>query len=347
MSDIFLSYSSADRPKVKKLANALERQGFSVWWDPTIPNGKKYREVIGEELASARCVIVVWSKTSLESDWVDDEAEEGKGRGILIPVKIENVKPPMGYRNIQTADLTNLEDFESSSNFQKLLEDLKDKLSINDSDWSSNDEVKHEEKTNEKIEKSLNDLEIKKKPDKKPKSFVANKVGKTLKALFIVFILLLIIGILVDDEKNGTKPKVETKIVGKWDEKKAEEIVLSILNKENAKAIKEVYGFFHLTFNASVNNIIGIASSSESTVVCVGCETKLSLFEFKRVEKGWEIGAKSINEYKAVHQKIDKVSFKITKASMYEVYVETISPELGVRTTQTFEKVGNGFKERP
>ncbi len=343
MSDIFLSYSSADRPKVKKLANALERQGFSVWWDPSIPNGKKYREVIGEELASARCVIVVWSKTSLESDWVDDEAQEGKGRGVLIPVKIENVKPPMGYRNIQTADLTNLEDFESSSNFQKLLEDLKDKLSINDSYWSSNDEVKHEKKTNEKKEKSLNAPEIKKKPGKKPKSFIANIIGKTLKTLFVVFIFLLIVGILVDEEKN------ETKIVGKWDEKKAEEIVISILNKKNAKAIKEVYGFFHLAFNGSVNNIIGIVSSSESTVVCVGCETKLSLFEFKRVEKGWEIGAKSINEYKAVHQKIDKVSFKITKASMFEVYVETISPELGVnasRTTQTFEKVGNGFKER-
>lgn len=33
MSDIFLSYASADRERALPLANVLESQGLDVWWD--------------------------------------------------------------------------------------------------------------------------------------------------------------------------------------------------------------------------------------------------------------------------------------------------------------------------
>jgi hypothetical protein len=59
MSDIFLSYARADRQRVLPLIQALERRGWSVWWDLHIPYGKSYEEVIEEELKAARCVIVV------------------------------------------------------------------------------------------------------------------------------------------------------------------------------------------------------------------------------------------------------------------------------------------------
>jgi hypothetical protein len=68
MSDIFLSYASEDRPRVEVLRGALERHGWSVWWDNTILPGRTFDQVIGEALDAARCVIVVWSQHSVNSD---------------------------------------------------------------------------------------------------------------------------------------------------------------------------------------------------------------------------------------------------------------------------------------
>ena len=59
MSDIFVSYSSADRARAAMLARALEVRGWSVWWDRTIPPGRQHDEVIEEALAAARCVVDV------------------------------------------------------------------------------------------------------------------------------------------------------------------------------------------------------------------------------------------------------------------------------------------------
>ena len=82
MADIFISYSRKDLSRVGVLADALSDQGWSVWWDRQIPTGRTFDQVIAEALASARCVIVVWSEESIGSDWVREEADEGRRRGI-------------------------------------------------------------------------------------------------------------------------------------------------------------------------------------------------------------------------------------------------------------------------
>jgi len=97
MADIFISYASEDRSRVEQLAKALEDQGWSVFWDRTIPAGKTWRQVIGEALETARSVIVAWSKTSVDSRWVQEEADRGLERNILIPILIDKLKPPLGF----------------------------------------------------------------------------------------------------------------------------------------------------------------------------------------------------------------------------------------------------------
>ena len=67
MSDIFLSYASEDLPRVRSLIRALERHGWSVWWDRTILPGRTFDQAIEEALDAARCVIVVWSQHSVSS----------------------------------------------------------------------------------------------------------------------------------------------------------------------------------------------------------------------------------------------------------------------------------------
>jgi len=59
MSDIFLSYTREDRETAKRIAEALERRGYSVWWDRIIPPGKMYDKFIEENLTAAKCVLVL------------------------------------------------------------------------------------------------------------------------------------------------------------------------------------------------------------------------------------------------------------------------------------------------
>ena len=121
MADIFISYAKEDRSKVKKIAEALQQQGWSVFWDPVIPPGKTWREVLEEELRNARCVIVVWSKQSVKSHWVNEEAEDGNSRGILVPIRIDPVSMPLGFRSVQAADLTDWDGRTTAPGFAILL----------------------------------------------------------------------------------------------------------------------------------------------------------------------------------------------------------------------------------
>jgi hypothetical protein len=76
MGEIFLCYKSEDETRAKIITEALVRQGYSVWWDRIIPPGKTYGEVIEEALDPAKCVIVLWSKESVKSDWVKNEKKK-------------------------------------------------------------------------------------------------------------------------------------------------------------------------------------------------------------------------------------------------------------------------------
>lgn len=105
MSDIFISYAREDKERAAVLAKALEKNGWSVWWDRKIPPGKTFSSVIEEAIEAAKCVIVLWSKDSTASDWVQNEASEGARKKTLVPALIDDVQIPFEFRRIQAADL--------------------------------------------------------------------------------------------------------------------------------------------------------------------------------------------------------------------------------------------------
>jgi len=107
MADIFLSYARVDSSKARQFEQALEECGWSVFWDRELVPGEGYRRAIERELKEARCVIVLWSLTSVDSEWVIDEAEEGNKKGCLISVLLDDVEPPLGLRQLQAATLAN------------------------------------------------------------------------------------------------------------------------------------------------------------------------------------------------------------------------------------------------
>jgi len=107
MADVFISYTKSDRLKAQILADALQGEGWSVWWDPKIPPGRTYDEVIDQALRQAKCVIVLWSTTSAGSRWVKAEASEGNLRGVLVPALIEDgVTIPLEFRYQHASRLT-------------------------------------------------------------------------------------------------------------------------------------------------------------------------------------------------------------------------------------------------
>jgi len=105
MVDVFVSYSSQDRERVKPLVDELQRAGWSVWWDRAINAGTAFDREIETALDEARCVVVAWSKTAVESEWVRTEAHEGLERGLLVPVSLDEVRPPLAFRRLHTIAL--------------------------------------------------------------------------------------------------------------------------------------------------------------------------------------------------------------------------------------------------
>lgn len=103
---IFLSYAHADKTRAQRLAAALEEAGYTVWWDALIEGGSRFASSIDEALDAADAIIVLWSKNSIESDWVRDEATQARDRNRLVPVSLDNCRPPMGFRQYQMIDMT-------------------------------------------------------------------------------------------------------------------------------------------------------------------------------------------------------------------------------------------------
>lgn len=108
MSDIFFSYSSKDRERVRPVHDALVSLGYDVFWDQEVPPGQDWDTWIRDHLAKAQCTVVFWSENSVGSLNVRHEATRASENGKLIPILIDKLgadKLPMGHYTIQAANL--------------------------------------------------------------------------------------------------------------------------------------------------------------------------------------------------------------------------------------------------
>lgn len=106
MARVFLSYDREDAAKARALAGSLEKAGHTVWWDFQIKGGAEYSKEIEQALAQADAVVVLWSEEAIQSPWVRDEAAAGRDRGRLVPVRLDEASPPLGFRQYQCIDLS-------------------------------------------------------------------------------------------------------------------------------------------------------------------------------------------------------------------------------------------------
>jgi hypothetical protein len=131
MSDIFISYAREDRPRAQQLAEAIANKGWEVWWDYSIAAGESFREVVEQKLGEAQVVIVLWSKSSVSSSFVLDEAARAQRRNVLAPVVIDGLDAsefPLGFGGLHAEDLSGWNGDERHEGFSKLNDLLTSKL---------------------------------------------------------------------------------------------------------------------------------------------------------------------------------------------------------------------------
>ena len=166
MSDIFISYKREEQQVARRLADALQKKGWSVWWDPKLRVGERFDDAIEEALKDAKSVIVIWSKLSVQSSYVRDEATFALNRNKLVPIQIEEVNLPFRFEGIQSAQLINWDGSDNFPGFKKLIADLKIILGEPSLEVKKADEEAESKPIRKKVEKKEKRKEILKEVEK-------------------------------------------------------------------------------------------------------------------------------------------------------------------------------------
>jgi hypothetical protein len=95
LSDIFISYSQADRVCAHEMVALLEAQGLTCWIAPRdiSPSADWAAEII-DAISAARIMLLVFSSSSNQSPQVRREIERAVHKGVtVLPFRIEEVVP--------------------------------------------------------------------------------------------------------------------------------------------------------------------------------------------------------------------------------------------------------------
>ncbi len=144
----FVSYSSKDQHFAEKLYHDLEGKGIRCWYAPEdLRAGEKIRIAIDESIRMHDRQLLILSKNSIDSAWVEKETETAleienkKKRTIVLPVRIddavmeiENGWPADIRRNRHIGDFTG---WENNERYQRALDRLIHDLEINRAEESS------------------------------------------------------------------------------------------------------------------------------------------------------------------------------------------------------------------
>jgi len=93
----FISYSSQDDDFAQRLHADLQHQGVRCWFAPEdLKIGDKFRMRIDESIRIYDKVMVILSKNSIRSAWVEEEVEAGlekerkQNKPVLFPIRLDD-----------------------------------------------------------------------------------------------------------------------------------------------------------------------------------------------------------------------------------------------------------------
>jgi hypothetical protein len=126
MADIFISYARGDRPHAERLAQAFQADGFTVWWDlEDLASGQSFNRAIQAALESAQRVVVLWSDTSIKSDYVEAEAYWAWQKKKLHSVQLEHeMQVPVPFNTSHARNLAGWDGTAGFPEFRRLVADV-------------------------------------------------------------------------------------------------------------------------------------------------------------------------------------------------------------------------------
>jgi hypothetical protein len=279
MSDIFISYAREDKERAAVLAKALESNGWSVWWDRKIPPGKTFATVIEEAIDTAKCVIVLWSEHSTDSDWVQNEASEGARKKILVPALIDDVKIPFEFRRIQAADLTDWKAQPNHPGFANLIN------AVSQFTGPPAPVDKTEKPAQKATSLTTTDIHPEEKETEKPKgTSIRSKRSKKkfiiVSSLLVCFIAIASVwyySIYAENKKRIRISGQLTKIIGKLE--------YTIENGKNTKSLEEINKINDSINKVYNNSLKKLSIEAKELNMNVGD----SMEKLTELEKRWQI----------------------------------------------------------
>jgi predicted ATPase len=121
-TNVFLSYVRHDRDRAGLLVKALEQHGISIFWDVDIPAGVDWQSYLHDRIAASQCVIVLFSRASMESEFVRVEAEAAVRRNVFLPVLLDKVELPRPFNRFQAASLVDWDGNPGDRGVQRIVE---------------------------------------------------------------------------------------------------------------------------------------------------------------------------------------------------------------------------------
>jgi TIR domain-containing protein len=93
--DVFLSYSSASQPWIRKFTDALTAAGISTWFDAhEILPGERWQAQIEKALRQSRVLVMVLTPESIQRPWTFFELGAAlAGDKRIVPVLSDDVDP--------------------------------------------------------------------------------------------------------------------------------------------------------------------------------------------------------------------------------------------------------------
>jgi hypothetical protein len=113
---VFLSCADEDAELAGRVMAGLSAAGIAV--SLAHPRGQlPALKSVARELTSAKCIIVLWTKHSVQNELVLAEADYARGRDIQVSAVVGKPRLPLGFRDVWFADLSYWTDDTDSDSF--------------------------------------------------------------------------------------------------------------------------------------------------------------------------------------------------------------------------------------